>query len=65
MKRTADIKESAAYLALLTRGLQRFYQVSKCIGLVLAPYWGPVLPKESKVSESLISQAGPLRPGFG
>ncbi|KAI5943707.1 Crossover junction endonuclease MUS81 [Manis javanica] len=26
VKRTADIKESAAYLALLTRGLQRFYQ---------------------------------------
>ncbi|XP_076971790.1 structure-specific endonuclease subunit MUS81 isoform X3 [Tamandua tetradactyla] len=26
VKRTADIKESAAYLALLTRGLQRLYQ---------------------------------------
>ncbi|KAK2500072.1 hypothetical protein MC885_010472 [Smutsia gigantea] len=26
VKHTADIKESAAYLALLTRGLQRFYQ---------------------------------------
>nr|XP_020020462.1 crossover junction endonuclease MUS81 isoform X4 [Castor canadensis] len=26
VKRTADIKESAAYLALLTRGLERFYQ---------------------------------------
>ena len=29
VKRTADIKESAAYLALLTRGLQRLYQVSR------------------------------------
>lgn len=29
VKRTADIKESAAYLALLTLGLQRLYQVSK------------------------------------
>ena len=29
VKRTADIKESAAYLALLTLGLQRLYQVRK------------------------------------
>uniref|UniRef100_A0A2K6TYU7 Crossover junction endonuclease MUS81 n=1 Tax=Saimiri boliviensis boliviensis TaxID=39432 RepID=A0A2K6TYU7_SAIBB len=32
VKRTADIKESAAYLALLTRGLQRLYQVSRAPG---------------------------------
>lgn len=30
VKRTADLKESAAYLALLTQGLQRLYQVSGC-----------------------------------
>lgn len=31
VKRTADIKESAAYLALMTRGLERLYQVRRCI----------------------------------
>ena len=46
VKRTADIKESAAYLALLTRGLERLYQVSEYTCLVLVPYlclgpWAP------------------------
>lgn len=46
VKRTADIKESAAYLALLTRGLERLYQVSRCTCLTLVPFLGPVLPQE-------------------
>ncbi|ELK13330.1 Crossover junction endonuclease MUS81 [Pteropus alecto] len=48
VKRTADIKESAAYLALLTRGLERLYQVSRCAFLALFPYLGPAFPKEVK-----------------
>uniref|UniRef100_A0A8D1QII3 Crossover junction endonuclease MUS81 n=1 Tax=Sus scrofa TaxID=9823 RepID=A0A8D1QII3_PIG len=47
VKRTADIKESAAYLALLTRGLQRLYQ-----GHTLRSRpWGP--------PEDPVSRAGP------
>lgn len=65
VKRTADIKESAAYLALLTRGLERLYQVSRCAFLALFPYLGRAFPKEVKVREIPISQAGPLRPRIG
>lgn len=65
VKRTADIKESAAYLALLTRGLERLYQVSRCACLALVPYLGPAFPEEVKVSEIPISQAGPPRPTIG
>lgn len=47
VKRTADIKESAAYLALLTRGLQKLYQ-----GHTLRSRpWGP--------PEDPVSRAGP------
>lgn len=43
VKRTADIKESAAYLALLTRGLERLYQVSgaRCSCLRGSLSWAP------------------------
>lgn len=37
VKRTMDIKESAGYLALLTKGLERLYQVSRCLYPVLDP----------------------------
>lgn len=37
VKRTTDIKESAGYLALLTKGLERLYQVSKCLCPALGP----------------------------
>jgi hypothetical protein len=57
VKRTADIKESAAYLALLTRGLERFYQVSKLTCLALGPYLGPCFPKARKVGKIPVSQA--------
>ncbi|XP_008952332.1 crossover junction endonuclease MUS81 isoform X3 [Pan paniscus] len=43
VKRTADIKESAAYLALLTRGLQRLYQLLRH-GLAQTPT-DPALPR--------------------
>ncbi|XP_063499165.1 crossover junction endonuclease MUS81 isoform X3 [Symphalangus syndactylus] len=43
VKRTADIKESAAYLALLTRGLQRLYQLLRR-GLAQTPT-DPALPR--------------------
>lgn len=48
VKRTADIKESAAYLALLTRGLERLYQVSRCACLALVPYLGPAFPGQGE-----------------
>lgn len=35
VKRTMDIKESAGYLALLTKGLERMYQVSGCLYLAV------------------------------
>ncbi|XP_027974179.1 crossover junction endonuclease MUS81 isoform X4 [Eumetopias jubatus] len=48
VKRTADIKESAAYLALLTRGLQRLYQ-----GHTLRSRpWGPSGDPESRPGSS-------------
>ncbi|XP_057584415.1 crossover junction endonuclease MUS81 isoform X3 [Hippopotamus amphibius kiboko] len=48
VKRTADIKESAAYLALLTRGLQRLYQ-----GRTLhSRPWGTPGDPESKAGPS-------------
>uniref|UniRef100_A0A8C3WLK8 Crossover junction endonuclease MUS81 n=1 Tax=Catagonus wagneri TaxID=51154 RepID=A0A8C3WLK8_9CETA len=48
VKRTADIKESAAYLALLTRGLQRLYQ-----GHTLRSRpWGPPGDPESRAGPS-------------
>lgn len=37
VKRTMDIKESAGYLALLTKGLERMYQVSRWLCLVPDP----------------------------
>lgn len=46
VKRTMDIKESAGYLALLTKGLERLYQVSRRLYLTLA--WC-LLPKQGKV----------------
>lgn len=64
VKRTADIKESAAYLALLTRGLERLYQVSSYTYLVLVPYLGPI-PTQGEVSETPVPQAGPVRPRIG
>lgn len=55
VKRTADIKESAAYLALLTRGLQRLYQVSRgpCPSVGTqptrnSPCLGPVHPQKKQ-----------------
>lgn len=57
VKRTADIKESAAYLALLTQGLQRLYQVSRRT----CP-WALCSPRGSEVSKSPVFQAGPRRP---
>ncbi|XP_007128261.1 crossover junction endonuclease MUS81 isoform X4 [Physeter macrocephalus] len=48
VKRTADIKESAAYLALLTRGLQRLYQ-----GHTLhSRPWGTPADPESRAGSS-------------
>lgn len=46
VKRTADIKESAAYLALLTRGLERLYQVSNSTCLALPLPWVLAIPRE-------------------
>ncbi|XP_025734072.1 crossover junction endonuclease MUS81 isoform X2 [Callorhinus ursinus] len=60
VKRTADIKESAAYLALLTRGLQRLYQVSR-----RSCPWALCSPRGSEVSKSPVFQAGPQRPRIG
>lgn len=37
VKRTMDIKESVGYLALLTKGLERLYQVSRCLYPELDP----------------------------
>lgn len=37
VRRTMDIKESAGYLALLTKGLERMYQVSRCLCLAVDP----------------------------
>uniref|UniRef100_A0AC11C9Q6 MUS81 structure-specific endonuclease subunit n=2 Tax=Ovis aries TaxID=9940 RepID=A0AC11C9Q6_SHEEP len=48
VKRTADIKESAAYLALLTRGLQRLYQGHT----VRSRPWGTSGDPESKAGPS-------------
>ncbi|XP_023566398.1 crossover junction endonuclease MUS81 isoform X3 [Octodon degus] len=42
VKRTADLKESAAYLALLTRGLERLYQDHT---LCSRPWGTPVYPE--------------------
>ncbi|XP_032345741.1 crossover junction endonuclease MUS81 isoform X3 [Camelus ferus] len=64
VKRTADIKESAAYLALLTRALQRLCQVSRCLCPALAPTCLCSL-KEGEVREISVSKAGPLRPRIG
>ncbi|XP_022363273.1 crossover junction endonuclease MUS81 isoform X3 [Enhydra lutris kenyoni] len=48
VKRTADLKESAAYLALLTRGLQRLYQ-----GRTLSSRpWGASEASESRLGPS-------------
>lgn len=62
MKRTADIKESAAYLALLTRGLQRLYQVSRCTCQPVPPGGSPdlVLGKDQASLGALFSQGHTL-----
>lgn len=65
VKRTADIKESAAYLALLTRGLQRLYQVSRAVWPALAPARALGSLREGEENETPDSQAGPLRPRMG
>lgn len=62
VKRTADIKESAAYLALLTRGLERLYQVSRCMCLHWSLSWALCSLQDSKVSEIPVSLVGPLGP---
>lgn len=48
VKRTVDIKESAAYLALLTRGLERLYQVSTCLNWSLT--WALASPREERLA---------------
>lgn len=55
VKRTMDIKESAGYLALLTKGLERLYQVSRCLQQHWALAWC-LLAKQGKVGEILVTQ---------
>lgn len=55
VKRTMDIKESAGYLALLTKGLERLYQVSRCLFQHWALTWW-LLPKQGKVDEILVTR---------
>lgn len=62
VKRTADIKESAAYLALLTRGLERLHQVSSARAWRRSLNWALGSLKEGEVSEIPVSRTGPLGP---
>ncbi|XP_037373449.1 crossover junction endonuclease MUS81 isoform X2 [Talpa occidentalis] len=61
VKRTADIKESAAYLALLTRGLQRLYEVSRYTCLMLPPLLGLAFPQGRQGPHTTKSPLGNLR----